>query len=126
MIKEQLNKNNSGTGANHLIQALGWSISGFGSALKHETAFRQEILLCLVLVPLAFWLGDNGIERAFLIGSLLLVLVVELLNTAVESVVDRVGQEHHPLSGRAKDLGSAAVFISLLNVICVWSLILLG
>lgn len=122
-MKEKLNKNDSGTGATHFIQAFGWSLSGFGSALKHETAFRQELFLSCILVPLAFWLGDSGVERALLVGSLLLTLVVELLNTAVESVVDRISQELHPLSGRAKDLGSAAVFISLVNAGCIWGLI---
>lgn len=124
MPDNHLNKNNSASGATHFIKAFGWSLSGFASALKHETAFRQELFLFLFFTPLGLWLGDNGFERALLLGSLMLVLIVELLNTAVESVVDRISQEMHPLSGRAKDVGSAAVFISLLNVGIIWILIL--
>lgn len=124
MSGSKLNKNNSASGATHFIKAFGWSISGFTSALKHETAFRQELFLFCVLAPLAFWFGANGLERALLLGSLMLVLIVELLNTAVESVVDRISQDLHPLSGRAKDLGSSAVFISLLNAGIIWILIL--
>ncbi|HHD56895.1 MAG TPA: diacylglycerol kinase [Desulfobulbaceae bacterium] len=120
----RLNKNNSGTGITHFIQALGWSIKGFGSAFKHEAAFRQELILFCILAPLAFRAGHNGVERTLLLGSMFLVLVVELLNTAVESVVDRISQDIHPLSGRAKELGSAAVCISLLNAACTWGLIL--
>ena len=84
----------------------------------------QELALCLVMIPLGVWLGQTGVERALLIGSLLLVLIVELLNSAIEAVVDRFGGEQHELSGRAKDIGSAAVFIALLNVAIVWGLVL--
>ena len=101
-----------------------YSIAGIRAAWKGETAFRQELMLCVVVVPAAFWLGDSAVERALLIGTCLLVIVVELLNSAIEAVVDRVGPDRHELSGRAKDLGSAAVFISLgLTVVC-WVLIL--
>ncbi len=109
----------------HLRQALGWSLQGLAAAWQ-ETAFRQEICCFCVLMPLALWLGGSGIERAMLIGSLLLVLIVELMNTAVEAAIDRIGPERHPLSGRAKDIASAAVFIALINAAIVWLLILLG
>ncbi|ADE16702.1 diacylglycerol kinase [Nitrosococcus halophilus Nc 4] len=111
-------------GLRHLFLAAGYSFKGFRAALS-ETAFRQELLLLLVGGPLGLWLGETGIERALLVGSLLLVLIVELLNTAVEAAVDRVGYEHHTLSGRAKDLGSAAVFTSLALAAFVWFSILL-
>jgi diacylglycerol kinase (ATP) len=93
---------------------------GFGHAWNYEAAFRQEVAITVVLVPFALLLGRTGVERVILIGSCLLVLIVELLNSAIETVVDRVGDEHHVLSGRAKDLGSAAVFVSLLVVMTVW------
>ena len=99
-------------------------MAGFKAALKHEAAFRQEVALFVILAPLGFWLGRNGIERSLLIGSLVLVLIVELLNSAVEAVVDRIGSEKHELSGRAKDMGSAAVLLALLLVVVVWTLVL--
>ena len=100
-----------------------FSLAGLKTAWRNEAAFRQECALCIVMIPLAFWLGRTAVERALLMGSCLLVLVVELLNTAVEAVVDRVGTDHHQLSGQAKDLGSAAVFVSLLLTATVWGLI---
>jgi diacylglycerol kinase (ATP) len=112
------------TGLTRIINAAGYSWLGLKAAFKHEAAFRQELALCVVLIPTGLWLGQSGIERALLIGSLLLVLTVELLNSAIEAVVDRFGGEQHELSGRAKDIGSAAVFIALLNVIVVWALVL--
>ncbi|MDH5487182.1 MAG: diacylglycerol kinase [Gammaproteobacteria bacterium] len=105
-------------------RAAGYSAAGFRAALKNEAAFRQELALFVVLAPLGFWLGRDGVERSLLVGSLLLVLLVELLNSAIESVVNRVGQDHHELSGQAKDIASAAVFISLLTVVVVWALVL--
>ena len=111
-------------GFERLLRATGYSLAGLRSCLRSEAAFRQELALTVVAVPLALWLGDNGIERALLIGSLLIVLIVELLNTAVEVVVDRVSVESHVLSGRAKDLASAAVMLSLLNALVVWLLVL--
>lgn len=114
------------TGIKRIFNATGYSIKGLKASLKHEAAFRQELFLVVVLTPLAFYLGETGLERAVMIGSLLLVLIVELLNSAVESVVDRIGDEHHELSGRAKDIGSAAVFISLVNVVVIWLLIFLA
>jgi diacylglycerol kinase (ATP) len=105
-------------------RAAGYSAAGLKAALKFEPAFRQEIALFIVLAPLGFWLGRDGVERALLIASLLLVLVVELLNSAIEAAVNRMGEQPHALSGRAKDLASAAVFVSLLLVVLVWTLVL--
>jgi diacylglycerol kinase (ATP) len=111
------------TGIRRIINATFFSLAGLRTAWKHEAAFRQECMLCIVLVPLAFWLGRTAVERSLLIGACLLVLIVELLNTAVEFVVDRVGTDHHLLSGQAKDLGSAAVFVSLLLTAIVWGFV---
>ncbi len=109
-----------------LLRATRVSYLGLGWALRAEEAFRIEACLVLVLAPLGLWLGDTGVQRALLMLSLLVVLITELLNTAVEVVVDRIGTERHELSGRAKDLGSAAVHVSLLQVPLVWGLVLLG
>lgn len=108
-----------------VFRAAGYSIAGLRAALTTEAAFKQEALLFLVLAPLGLWLGNTGVERALLVGSLFLVLIVELLNTGIEVLVDRVSTDIHHLSGRAKDIGSAAVFLSLANVIAVWLLVLL-
>ena len=116
----------SGVGVGRLIRAFGWSLAGLRAAFVGEAAFRQEVAVTLVMLPAAVWLGQNGVEQAMLISSLLLVLLAELLNSAIEAVVDRVGSEQHPLSGRAKDIGSAAVFISLVNVAVVWGFLLYG
>lgn len=113
------------TGINRWVKALGFTWLGLKAAYKHEEAFRQEVLLLVVSIPLAIWLGDNGIEMALMIGSVLLLLIVELLNSAVEAVVDRFGGEIHELSGRAKDMGSAAVFVAMINVAMVWLLVLI-
>ena len=113
------------TGVRRLLLAARYSFDGFGAALG-ESAFRQELALAAVLLPLGIYLGKTGVERALLAGSVLLVLVVELLNSAVEAVVDRVSTEDHVLSKRAKDLGSAAVMVSLLNVPVLWLLVLAG
>ncbi len=109
-----------------IVRATRYSLAGLRSAIRGEAAFRQELILALILTPVAVWLGDNGFERALMIPSLLVVLIVELVNSAIETVVDRVGTEFHDLSGRAKDLGSAAVFISLIAVPVVWGLVILG
>ena len=114
------------TGIKRIINATGYSMQGLSAAFKHESAFRQELFLFVVLLPASFYVGDTSIERAILIGSLFLVLIVELLNSAIESVVDRVGDDFHQLSGRAKDIGSAAVFVSLVNVVVVWLIIFIG
>jgi len=108
----------------HLIKATGYSLAGLRAAVRHEEAFRQELLALVIAVPVALWLGKNGIEQALLIGSCLLVLVVELVNSAIEAAVDRVGSERHELSGRAKDLGSAAVFCAIVLALVVWILVL--
>lgn len=115
------------TGLRRLLNAFGYSLSGFASAFRHEDAFRQEVLLAVVLIPLALWLPvPTGTGRALMIFSVLLVLIVELLNSAVEAAVDRISLENHRLAKRAKDIGSAAVFLSLVNVIAVWALVLMG
>ena len=111
------------TGIKRIINAAGYSMRGLAAALKHESAFRQELALAVVLAPVALYFGQTSIERSILIGSLFLVLIVELLNSAIEAIVDRVGSEHHVLSGQAKDIGSAAVFVSLANVVVVWGII---
>ncbi len=110
----------------HLARAAQYTAKGLSHAVRRERPFQQELIVGAAGVPLAVWLGDDGIERALLIASLLLVLVVELVNSALETVVDRVGAERHELSGRAKNLGSAAVFVALVNVVVVWALVLLG
>ena len=112
------------TGIRRLINAAGYSLSGLAEAARHEDAFRQELILAAVLVPLSFWLGGSGLERALMIASVLLVLIVELLNSAVEAAVDRISFENHRLAKRAKDIGSAAVMLSLVNVAVIWGPIL--
>ena len=108
------------TGLSRIIHAFGYSLAGLASALRSESAFRQETALAVVLLPAAFWLGRGWVEIGLLAGSVMLVLVVELLNTAVESAIDRIGPERHELSARAKDLGSAAVLLSLLLAGGLW------
>ncbi len=108
------------TGIRRIIRATRFSAQGFAHAWRHEAAFRQEIGLTLVLMPLAVWLGRTGFERFILIICCVFVLIVELLNSAIEAAIDRFGKEHHELSGRAKDLGSAAVFLSLSVVVATW------
>lgn len=110
-------------GLQRIIKATGYSMAGLKAAWKNEAALRQEIFLLLILLPSALVLGRNGMERAVLIAVCLFVIITELLNSAVEAVVDRIGPEQHPLAGRAKDLGSAAVFISLITVVLVWAFI---
>jgi diacylglycerol kinase (ATP) len=110
------------TGLQRIVNAFGYSMKGLRAAFKHESAFRQETALLIVLLPVAILLGQNIVDYSILIGSLFLVIIVELLNSAVEAVVDRVGDEHNKLAGRAKDMGSAAVFVSLVNVIVIWSM----
>jgi diacylglycerol kinase (ATP) len=112
-------------GITRIAKAAGYSWMGLCAAWRHEAAFRQEILLLVILFPLAMVLGESGVERALLVGSSVLVPMVELLNAAVEAVVDRVGPEHHELSGRAKDMGSAAVLLALIQWVVVWVLVTL-
>jgi len=114
------------TGIRRVIKAFGYSIMGISAAWKNEAAFRQEVMGCLILVPAAIWLGDTAVEVALLLMTLLMVLVVELLNSAVEAVVDRFGGELHELSGNAKDMGSAAVLLSIVIAIIVWLVIIIG
>ena len=116
----------SGLDVVRILRAARFSFAGLRTAVRYHTAFRQELVLGVILVPAAVWLGQDGLERAVLLGSLLLVLIVELLNSAVETVVDRIGAERNEQSGRAKDLGSAAVFVSLINVPVVWGFVLLA
>ena len=108
-----------------MVNAARWSLDGLRAGLS-EAAFRQELVLAAVLVPLGLYLGSNGSARALLVGSVLLVLIVELANSAIEAAVDRISLEEHPLAKRAKDLGSAAVMLSLLNVAVLWALVLAG
>ena len=115
---------NGKKGFARLYHATIFSWQGFKAAYKSEQAFRQEVFLCTILIPLGLYLGDNGIERAILIGAVLLIPIVELLNSSIEAIVDRVGTEHHELSGRAKDIGSAAVLLSLINATVIWGLVL--
>lgn len=112
-------------GPARMLKAAVWSWQGLCAAWRNESSFRLEVCLLAVLAPLALWLGDNGIERALLLGSLLLVLTVELLNSAIEAVIERYGNAHHELAGRAKDMGSAAVLVMMINVLLCWGLILL-
>jgi len=112
-------------GLTRLLNAFRYSMEGFRKCFKYEEAFRQEVFASLLLLPLAIWLGDSGMERALLVGSWLLVPIVELLNSAIEANVDRIGLEHHQLSARAKDIASAAVFTSLIMATLVWLLVLL-
>lgn len=114
------------TGVRRVWNALRYSLSGLAAAFRHEDAFRQEVLLAALLIPAALLLPASGLGRALMIGAVLLVLIVELLNSAVEAAVDRISLEDHALAKRAKDIGSAAVFISLVNVPVVWALVLFG
>jgi diacylglycerol kinase (ATP) len=114
------------TGLRRLWNALFYSIEGFRAAYQHEDAFRQETLVAAILIPIALFLPESGVGKALMIASVLLVLLVELLNSAVEATVDRISLENHQLAKRAKDIGSAAVFVSLLNVVVVWALVLFG
>lgn len=111
-------------GPARIFKAAIWSLQGLRAAWLHESSFRLEVYLFVILAPIGWWLGGSGVERALLIGSMLLVLSIELLNSAVEAVIERYGPEHHELAGRAKDMGSAAVFVLMMNVLLVWGAIL--
>jgi diacylglycerol kinase (ATP) len=113
-------------GVDRLVRAFDSSFKGFRGAYLEEAAFRQELLLGCVAAPLGIWLGRNGVERAMLVAPVLIVLIVELLNSAIEATVDRIGLERHVLAGLAKDIGSAAVLLSLILVGVVWVLVLTG
>jgi len=112
------------TGFTRMFRACGASVKGLAGAYREEAAFRQELALAVVVIPLGLWLGRTGLERAILIAPMFLVLVVELINSALEATVDRIGLERHTLSGLAKDIGSAAVLMSLLLLAVVWILVL--
>ena len=111
-------------GALRALRALRYSLAGLRQCYKYESAFRQEIAITLIVVPLGLWLGQGGVEKALLVSSWMLVLIVELLNSAIEAAIDRFGDEQHKLSGRAKDIASAAVFVSISLAVLVWALIL--
>ncbi len=115
---------NKPTGITRLLRAFGYSFQGFQYAWREEAAFRQEVMLSLLVVPAGLYLGRSGVERALLVSPMLLILVVEILNSAVEAVVDRSGTERHPLAGMAKDMGSAAVMLSFALLGTVWLLVL--
>ena len=112
------------TGLKRLINAFGYSIAGILAAFKHEDAFRQEVILTVILIPVALYYGQTSIEQTLMISSLLLIIIVELLNSSIEATVDRISVKHHILAKRAKDIGSAAVFFSLINAAAIWFLIL--
>ncbi len=114
------------TGARRVIKAFGYSYEGIKSAFKHEDAFRQEVFLAIALIPLAVYLGKSPIEKAWMIGCVLLVLMMELLNSAIEAAVDHTSTEHNALAKQAKDIGSAAVFFALINVVVTWGFLLFG
>nr|WP_320114365.1 diacylglycerol kinase [uncultured Desulfuromonas sp.] len=113
------------TGLSRIFDATGYSLAGLKAAWHNEAAFRQELLMVLALTPLAFWVSSNLTQTALLLASLYLILLMELANSALEAVVDRISDEHHPLSGRAKDIGSAMVFVSLIGAATVWLLVIL-
>jgi len=112
-------------GPARIMMATRWSMQGLRAAWMHESSFRLEVYLFAIFAPLGLWLGTNGVERSLLVGSLTGVLAVELLNSAIEAVIERYGPEHHEMAGRAKDMGSAAVFVMMMNVLLVWAAILL-
>jgi diacylglycerol kinase (ATP) len=114
------------TGLRRLINAFGYSAEGFAAAFKHEDAFRQEVFLACVFIPLGLYLGKTRVEKVVLVAAVVLVMIVELLNSSIEASVDHTSIERHPLAKRAKDIGSAAVFLALGNFFLVWSLVLLG
>jgi diacylglycerol kinase (ATP) len=116
--------NQAVVGIARLINATKYSIQGFRAAFKNEAAFRQEVILSIILIPLGLYLGEGGTEKAMLVSSILFMLIVELLNTGIEFVVDRISDEQHEYSGIAKDVASSAVLLSLLNIFLVWGLVL--
>ena len=111
-------------GIARLINAMGYSRDGLSAAWRHEAAFREEVLLAIVAIPLALFFGNSGVDRALLIGSILLILIVEILNSGLEAIVDKASPEKHELAKRAKDMGSAAVLFSLINAAVIWLCVL--
>jgi diacylglycerol kinase (ATP) len=126
MEEVEASRHKGKTGLRRLWNALFHSLEGFRAAYQHEDAFRQEVMLAAVLIPLALFLPAAAIGKALMIAAVLLVLIVELLNSAVEATVDRISLEDHQLAKRAKDIGSAAVFVSLVSVLVVWAVVLFG
>lgn len=114
------------TGMRRLINAFGYSMAGFRAAYKNEDAFRQEVWMAVILLPLAVYLGNTALQTALMIACVLLVMIVELLNSSIEATVDRISLENHQLAKRAKDIGSAAVLLSLVNLVVVWGLLIFG
>jgi diacylglycerol kinase (ATP) len=114
------------TGIQRLLNAIRYSMAGLSAAFKHEEAFRQEVILAIVLIPFAFAVPAPKVGKALMVASVILLLVVELLNSAIEAAVDRISLENHRLAKRAKDFGSAAVFLSVTNVVVVWALVIFG
>ena len=123
---ETISEKPNGRGFARVVRATVCSWQGFKAAWRHEAAFRQEALLAIVLIPLGLWLGKTGVECALLAGSVLLVPLAELTNSAIETVVDRIGMERHELSGRAKDMGSAIVFLACSLAVMTWCCVLWG
>ena len=123
-MERQDNTHKSKIGVARIWNAILYSVQGISAAFRHETAFRQEVLVAVILIPTALLLPANGTGKALMIASVLLVLIVELINSAIEAVVDRISPEYHPLAKRAKDFGSAAVLLSLINVPLIWTLVL--
>ena len=123
-IRNEENPYKGKTGLRRLLNAFGYSMAGLKAAHQNEDAFRQEVLMAIVLIPLAIYLGDNSVMRALMVGSVLLVIIVELLNSSIETTVDRISLENHALSKSAKDIGSAAVLLSLINMVVVWGLLI--
>ena len=117
--------NSEAKGLKRLINATRYSLAGLKAAWKHEEAFRMEIIAAAVMLPLAFWLGQTAAQRGVLVGTCFVVLITELLNSAIEAIVDRIGTDHHELSGRAKDIGSAAVMLSLIMTVIVWGIVIM-
>ena len=117
--------NSEAKGLKRLINATRYSVAGLKAAWKNEEAFRMEIVAAALMIPSAFWLGQTASQRGLLVGTCFIVMITELLNSAIEAIVDRIGTEHHELSGRAKDIGSAAVMLSLIMTVIVWGLIIL-
>lgn len=126
MQEDLQNRHKGRTGFTRIWNALLYSLDGLAAAFRHEDAFRQEVVVALVLIPVALALPASGLGKAMMVASVLLVLIVELLNSAIESVTDRISLENHVLAKRAKDMGSAAVMLSLINVPVVWLLVLLA
>jgi diacylglycerol kinase (ATP) len=126
MTERPTNPHKGATGLRRIVRAAGYSIAGLRFAFINEAAFRQEVALFVVLAPLAFWVSDDPVSRILMIGSLMLVMIVELLNSAIEAAIDRISPDIHPLAKAAKDIGSAAVMLSLFLSALIWSIVLLS